>query len=150
MDRGPPGSSVHGISQTRILEGVAIPSPGDLLNPGRNRLLHWQASSLSLEHLGSPLPGCLLPSPRPPNTKKPRTNALRMKQDALSREMAPGLIDRLGKSTFQAAGRRAGRRFCSCLLTLISPRPAGCWGNLKAPDDYPPRPAAVTPSHFSH
>ena len=51
---------------------------------------------------------------------------------------------------FQAAGRRAGRRFCSCLLTLISPRPAGCWGNLKAPDDYPPRPAVVTPSHFSH
>ena len=73
-----------------------------------------------------------------------------MKQDALSREMAPGLIDRLGKSTFQAAGRRAERRFCSCLLTLISPGHAGCRGNLKAPDDYPPRPAVVTPSHFSH
>ena len=29
-----PGSSVHGISQARNLEWVAIPSPGDLPNPG--------------------------------------------------------------------------------------------------------------------
>ena len=29
-----PGSSVHGISQARILEWVAIPSPGDLPDPG--------------------------------------------------------------------------------------------------------------------
>ena len=29
-----PGSSVHGILQARILEWVAIPSPGDLPNPG--------------------------------------------------------------------------------------------------------------------
>jgi len=29
-----PGSSVHGIFQARILEWVAIPSPGELLNPG--------------------------------------------------------------------------------------------------------------------
>ena len=29
-----PGSSVHGILQTRILEWVAIPSPGDLPDPG--------------------------------------------------------------------------------------------------------------------
>ena len=34
MDRGPPGSSVHGILQTAILEGVAFLSPGDLSNPG--------------------------------------------------------------------------------------------------------------------
>ena len=32
MDCSPPGSSVHGILQARILEGV--PSPGDLPNPG--------------------------------------------------------------------------------------------------------------------
>ena len=31
MDCSPPGSSVHGISQVRILEWVASPSPGDLL-----------------------------------------------------------------------------------------------------------------------
>ena len=30
MDYSLPGSSVHGISQARILEWVAIPSPGDL------------------------------------------------------------------------------------------------------------------------
>ena len=34
MDCSPPGSSVHGISQTRMLEQVDIPSPGDLPNPG--------------------------------------------------------------------------------------------------------------------
>ena len=30
----PPGSSVHGISQARILEWVAFPPPGDLPDPG--------------------------------------------------------------------------------------------------------------------
>ena len=34
MDCGPPGSSVHGIPQARILEWVAMPLPGDLPNPG--------------------------------------------------------------------------------------------------------------------
>ena len=34
MDCSPPGSSVHGILQTRILEWVAMPPPGDLPNPG--------------------------------------------------------------------------------------------------------------------
>ena len=34
MDCSPPGSSVHRISQTRILEWVAFPSPGDLSDPG--------------------------------------------------------------------------------------------------------------------
>ena len=34
MDYSLPGSSIHGISQTRILEWVAIPSPGDLPDPG--------------------------------------------------------------------------------------------------------------------
>ena len=29
----PPGASVHGIAQARILERVAIPSPGDLPDP---------------------------------------------------------------------------------------------------------------------
>ena len=33
MDCSSPGSSVHGISQARILESVAFPSPGDLPNP---------------------------------------------------------------------------------------------------------------------
>ena len=34
MDCSPPGSSVHGILQAGILEWVAIPSPGDLPDPG--------------------------------------------------------------------------------------------------------------------
>jgi len=34
MDYSLPGSSVHGISQARILEWVAISSPGYLPNPG--------------------------------------------------------------------------------------------------------------------
>ena len=34
MDCSPPGSSVHGILQARILEWVAISSPGDLPDPG--------------------------------------------------------------------------------------------------------------------
>ena len=34
MDCGSPGSSVHGILQARILEWVAILSPGDLPHPG--------------------------------------------------------------------------------------------------------------------
>ena len=34
MDHSPPGSSVHGIPQARILEWVAISSSGDLSDPG--------------------------------------------------------------------------------------------------------------------
>ena len=56
MDCSPPGSSVHGISQARILEWVAIfllqgifPTQGS--NP---YLLHWQADSLPLSYLGGP------------------------------------------------------------------------------------------------
>ena len=33
-DCSPPGFSIHGIFQARILEWVAISSPGDLPNPG--------------------------------------------------------------------------------------------------------------------
>ena len=51
MDRSPPGSSVHGILQARILEWVAMPfSRGmNLLTQGLNlSLLHWQVVSLPL------------------------------------------------------------------------------------------------------
>ena len=34
MDCSPPGSSARGIFQATILEWVAIPSPGDIPNPG--------------------------------------------------------------------------------------------------------------------
>jgi len=36
MDYSPTGSSVHGISQARILEYVAFPSPRYLPDPGIN------------------------------------------------------------------------------------------------------------------
>ena len=49
VDRGPPDSSVHGILQARILEIF----PTQELNPHVLCLLHWQAGSLPLSHLGS-------------------------------------------------------------------------------------------------
>ena len=57
MDCSPPGSSVHGILQARMMEWVALlqgvfPTQG--LNPHLLHLLHWQVGSLPLEppHLG--------------------------------------------------------------------------------------------------
>ena len=38
MDCSPPGSSVHGLSQARILEWAAISSYRDLPNPGIERM----------------------------------------------------------------------------------------------------------------
>ena len=55
MDCSPPGSSVHGILQARILEQVAFPSPGDLPNPGiEPRSPALQADSLPYEPPGKP------------------------------------------------------------------------------------------------
>ena len=34
MDSSPAGSSLHGVLQARVLEWAAIPSPGDLPDPG--------------------------------------------------------------------------------------------------------------------
>ena len=55
MDHSPPGSSVHGISQTRILEWVPISFSGDLPNPGiEPGFPASQEDSLLLSHQGSP------------------------------------------------------------------------------------------------
>ena len=54
MDCNPPGSSVRGILQARILEWVAIPSAGNLPDPGMELTppsLQVDASPLS--HYGS-------------------------------------------------------------------------------------------------
>ena len=57
-DCSPPGSSVRGISQARILECVAFPSPGDLPDPGMESVFPALAGdSLPLSHLGSPFTG---------------------------------------------------------------------------------------------
>ena len=53
MDCGLPVSSVRGISQARILEWVAIPSPGDLLDPG----IESGSSALQADYLPSERPG---------------------------------------------------------------------------------------------
>ena len=50
---------VHGILQARILEWVAIPSPGDLPNPGiKPRSPALQADSLPSEPPGKPSKHC--------------------------------------------------------------------------------------------
>ena len=55
VDCSLPGSSVHGILQSRILEWIPFPSPGDLpdsgIKPGSPTL---QSDSLLSEPLGSP------------------------------------------------------------------------------------------------
>ena len=53
MDYSPPGSSVHGILQVRILDKVAMPSSRGSSQPKDQtqvsvHLLHWQASSVPL------------------------------------------------------------------------------------------------------
>ena len=53
MDYSPPGSSVHGISQARMLEWVPLPSPGDLPDSGIEPASPaWQADSLPAEQPG--------------------------------------------------------------------------------------------------
>ena len=55
MDLSPPGSSVHGMLQARILEWVAVPSSRDLLDPGVKPVCcALQVNSLPLSHQGSP------------------------------------------------------------------------------------------------
>ena len=55
VDYSPPGSSVHGILQARILEWVAIPSPGDLPDAGiEPGLLPCRQILYCLSRQGSP------------------------------------------------------------------------------------------------
>ena len=55
VDCSPPGSSVDGILQARILEWVAVPSPGHLPHPGiKPRPPALQADSLLSEPPGRP------------------------------------------------------------------------------------------------
>ena len=55
MDCSPQGSSVHGISQVRILEWVAIPFSGDLPNPGvKPSSPTLQVDTLPAEPQGNP------------------------------------------------------------------------------------------------
>ena len=57
-DCSPPGSSIHGILQARILECVAIPVSREASQPKDQTCIscfqHWQAGTLPQSHLGSP------------------------------------------------------------------------------------------------
>ena len=59
MDCSAPGSSAHGILQTRIQEWVAMPPPGNLPDPGvepASLLSPALASGVfTMDHLGSPM-----------------------------------------------------------------------------------------------
>ena len=56
MDCSTTGSSVHGISQVRILEWVPLPSPGDLPDPGTEPgSLALQTDTLLSEPPGKPV-----------------------------------------------------------------------------------------------
>ena len=57
MDGSPPGSSVHGISQARIVD----PLFQGIFSTQRLNLclLSWQADSLLLSHQGSPMCVCV-------------------------------------------------------------------------------------------
>ena len=59
MDRSPPGSSVRGILQARILDWVAMPSSGIFPTRRLNficlRLLHCRPILYPVSHLGSPM-----------------------------------------------------------------------------------------------
>ena len=61
LDCSPPGSSVHGILQARILEWVAIPFSRDLpypeIEPESIASPSLEAGSLPLSHWGSPING---------------------------------------------------------------------------------------------
>ena len=58
MDCSPPGSSVHGVLQARILDWVSMPSSRGSSQPRNHTyicLLHWQAGSSQLVPLGKPI-----------------------------------------------------------------------------------------------
>ena len=55
VDCSPPGSSLHGISQARILQWLPFPSPGDLSDLEiKPEAPAWQVDSLPLSHQGNP------------------------------------------------------------------------------------------------
>ena len=53
MDCSPPGSSVHGILQAKILEWVSFPSPGDIPDPGIETRFPALQILYHLNHQGS-------------------------------------------------------------------------------------------------
>ena len=113
MDYSPPGSSVHGILQARILEWVAMSPPGDLPDPGIEPLSPaLQVDSLSPSHLGVPL----LPANRMPGWECPV--AVGLKDQELERDSEAGV-----RSAFSQSPSIA--RFPSSFPSLVLASPAG-------------------------
>ena len=59
MDCSLPGSSIHGILQSRISEQIAIPFSWDLPDPGIEPMSH----ALQADSLPSELPACVINPP---------------------------------------------------------------------------------------
>ena len=75
MDCIPPGFSVHGILQARVLSGLPCPSPGDLPDPGiEPRSPALQKFSLLIEPHGE---GHVSGEVRPPTITDPPSASLR-------------------------------------------------------------------------
>ena len=90
MDCSPPGSSVHEIFQARILEWVAIPSAGDLPDPG----IKPGSPTLQADPLTSAPPG------KPLNTRIQESEDLK--------DFKGGAEARLKEE--RGGGRRGGRK----------------------------------------
>ena len=88
MDGSPPGSSVHGILQARILEWVVIPFSGDLPHPQiEPRSPALQADALPSEPPGRPLnERKQKQTPKGRNEKLPRENCF--KKSVLSQSLS--------------------------------------------------------------
>ena len=119
VDSSPPGSSVHGISQAKILEWVAIScSRGIFLTHGLNSsLLLWQADSSQSELPGKPKNRCNWPqkvSRRTVSLPLILSEVCRLhSQDRLNRPHLAALVLRpqshihwaLGSGTFRRSGQ---------------------------------------------
>ena len=81
----PPGSSVHGILQARILERATIPFPRGLLNP--------RSAALQADSLPSESPG------KPTFTKHTFVHVIRSDQIRSVAQSCPTLCDPMNRST---------------------------------------------------
>ena len=118
IDSSPPGSSVHGIPQARILSGLPCPPPGDLPHPG----IHPVSPALTREQVGE-------------TTKQtdPRNNGrnrqgLRDPQGPASRGPSSDLVRVRFKASAELAGRPAASAgpggAAEALPLVLAPRTA--------------------------
>ena len=142
MDCRLPGSSVHGIFQSRILEWVAVSFSRGSSRPRSNLcLLHWQADSLALNHQGSPywfhpsLKSGLLCSP-------PASAAASAGLGLWHRVQVQGILQALhvaghGQLSLKTNSQRAGGSVCVISLQMMHfappPHPGSTWVSQWAP-----------------